>query len=60
LKVEDRLFKVPILNFVQESEVFAAMFQLPQNPNSIIEGETDEQPIRLEGIGRRISSGCCE
>lgn len=26
------------------------MFQLPQNPDSIIEGETDEQPIRLDGI----------
>jgi len=52
LKVEDRLFKVPILNFIQESEVFAAMFQLPQNPNSIVEGETDEQPIRLDGIGK--------
>ncbi|KIM36762.1 hypothetical protein M413DRAFT_77829 [Hebeloma cylindrosporum] len=49
-QVEDRLFKVPIRNFIQESEVFAAMFQLPQNPNSIVEGETDGKPIRLDGI----------
>jgi hypothetical protein len=49
-QVEDRLFKVPILNFTLESEVFQAMFQLPQDPKAVPEGSTDERPIRLEDV----------
>jgi len=38
------------VNFVQESEVFATMFQLPQDPNAMVDGKTDKQPIMLEGV----------
>ncbi|KAF8959951.1 hypothetical protein BDZ97DRAFT_1761100 [Flammula alnicola] len=48
--VEDRLFKVPILPFTRESDVFQAMFELPQDPNVAQDGSIDEQPIRLEGV----------
>ncbi|KDR75481.1 hypothetical protein GALMADRAFT_68512 [Galerina marginata CBS 339.88] len=48
--VEDTLFKLPILDFTEESEVFKTMFQLPQNPHVEVEGMTDEKPIVLEGV----------
>jgi len=64
LEFQDQMSKVPILNFVQKSEVFAAMFQPLQNLNTIVEEKTDGQPIRspldLTESGRRISSSCYE
>ncbi|KAF9479366.1 hypothetical protein BDN70DRAFT_932609 [Pholiota conissans] len=49
-QVEDRLFKVPIQNFTMESEVFRTMFQLPQDPEAVQDGSTDERPILLEDV----------
>ncbi|KAH9485753.1 hypothetical protein JR316_0002668 [Psilocybe cubensis] len=50
--VENRLFKVPILHLVEESDVFRTMFQLPQASNSdtLVDGMTDERPIVLQGV----------
>jgi len=50
LLVEDRLFKVPARNFITESEVFETMFKLPQNPDVIADGLSNNQPLRLEGV----------
>ena len=49
-KVENRLFKVPARNFIAESEVFETMFKLPQNPDVVADGLSNDQPLRLEGI----------
>ncbi|KAI6017446.1 hypothetical protein EDC04DRAFT_2608067 [Pisolithus marmoratus] len=47
--VEDCLFKVPREPFQQESEVFCDMFSLPQGDNTVVEGLSDEHPIRIDG-----------
>jgi len=52
IKVEGHLFKVPARNFTIESEVFETMFKLPQNPNIAVDGCSDDQPLRLEGVKR--------
>lgn len=64
-EVEDVLFQLPIANFVQESEVFKTLFEVPQprSPTSTraegggpngddedVEGATDTNPIRLAGV----------
>lgn len=49
IKVEDRLFCVPLCEFVQSSEVFADMFLLPSGPTTHREGQDKEHPIVLEG-----------
>jgi len=52
LEGEDPLIKVPILptlNFIQESEIFGSI-QLPQDPNSVVDGKTNVQSIEVEGI----------
>ncbi|KAF5320889.1 hypothetical protein D9619_002115 [Psilocybe cf. subviscida] len=64
-EVEDVLFQLPIANFVQESEVFKTLFEVPQpsspnstsaereDPNGVehdVEGATDANPIRLVGV----------
>ncbi|KDR75480.1 hypothetical protein GALMADRAFT_69119 [Galerina marginata CBS 339.88] len=48
--IEDRLFKVHVCHFTDESAVFQAMFELPPGPDSEADGLTDERPIVLEGI----------
>ncbi|KAI0676490.1 hypothetical protein C8Q78DRAFT_962763 [Trametes maxima] len=48
-QVENRLFKVPKRKFVDNSEVFKDMFEIPSDPASA-EGQTDERPLMLEGI----------
>ncbi|KAF8161479.1 hypothetical protein B0H34DRAFT_701115 [Crassisporium funariophilum] len=48
--VEGYLFKVPTQQFTEESEVFQAMFTLPQDPDLKVDGQTDDQPLRLEGV----------
>ena len=50
IKVENSLFKVAARNFITESEVFATMFKLPQNPDVVADGLSNDQPLRLEGI----------
>jgi len=46
------LFKVPRRNFANESEVFSDMFRLPAptRDKHTLDGSSDEQPLRLEGI----------
>jgi len=50
--VENQLFKVPRRNFAIESEVFADMFQLPAPTidSRALDGSSDDQPLRLDGI----------
>ncbi|KAF6760929.1 hypothetical protein DFP72DRAFT_881820 [Ephemerocybe angulata] len=51
-KVGDGLFRVPRGQFIAQSEVFAGMFAVPspaENGNVSVEGESDENPIVLEG-----------
>ncbi|KAF5355536.1 hypothetical protein D9758_006287 [Tetrapyrgos nigripes] len=47
--VEDTVFKIPKYHFAKSSEVFESMFSLPQGDKEA-EGNTDANPIRLEGI----------
>ncbi|KAG9312166.1 hypothetical protein JVU11DRAFT_7457 [Chiua virens] len=49
-KVEDRLFRVPQQVLESQSRVFRDMFSLPQP--EIVDGSGDDNPIRLEGIGK--------
>ncbi|EJD02163.1 uncharacterized protein FOMMEDRAFT_59726, partial [Fomitiporia mediterranea MF3/22] len=46
--VEDTIFKVPRREFEEESEVFEDMYSLPSE--NAKEGESDEHPLRLEGV----------
>jgi len=50
--VENQLFKVPRRNFAIESEIFSDMFQLPvpSEDERALDGSSDDQPLRLDGI----------
>jgi hypothetical protein len=48
--VEGSLFKVPRDSFVENSDFFRAMFQLPVPSGASPDGSSDEDPLRLEGI----------
>ncbi|KAJ8502767.1 hypothetical protein ONZ45_g11454 [Pleurotus djamor] len=50
--VEDRLFKVPRNRFMAESPVFRTMTEFPPGPNLQVDGMSDEQPLRLDLVGR--------
>ncbi|KAH7921442.1 hypothetical protein BV22DRAFT_1049622 [Leucogyrophana mollusca] len=50
--VEESLFKVPRIPFEEGSETFRDMFKLPTSEHTIVEGDDDEHPIRLDGIKR--------
>ncbi|KAI6037102.1 hypothetical protein BKA83DRAFT_4171815 [Pisolithus microcarpus] len=50
--VEDSLFKVPREPFEKESEVFRGMFSLPQGSSGVVEGLSDENPIRIDGTSK--------
>ena len=52
LQVENTLFRVPRHRFEQESDVFRDMFQLPVAENTIPDGYSDEQPLRLDGVAK--------
>ncbi|KAF8216988.1 hypothetical protein K438DRAFT_1704114 [Mycena galopus ATCC 62051] len=49
-KVEARIFKVPRYHFEHSSEIFATTFTLPVVDGA--EGDSDENPVILEGISR--------
>ena len=34
----------------EESDVFKDMFTLPPSPGEEVEGQSDDKPIRLEGV----------
>ncbi|KAK0212380.1 hypothetical protein DFS33DRAFT_1280970 [Desarmillaria ectypa] len=50
--VEDELFRAPRYQFINHSDTFKAMFTLPQGQNINVEGSSDDNPIRLQGIGK--------
>ncbi|KAI0366808.1 hypothetical protein BV20DRAFT_951470 [Pilatotrama ljubarskyi] len=50
--VENRLFKVPKHRFANKSKVFEDMFALPPGDATTAEGESDDKPVRLYGIGK--------
>jgi hypothetical protein len=52
-QVENQLFKVPRRNFAVESETFSDMLRLPAptvDGKPLLDGSSDSQPLRLEGI----------
>ncbi|KAF7356258.1 hypothetical protein MVEN_00957300 [Mycena venus] len=49
-QVEDRIFKVPRYHFERSSEIFATTFTLPTGNDTDAEGNSDENPVILEGI----------
>lgn len=49
-QVEDTLFKLSRYPFVKGSQVFAAMFALPQDTSKSTEGRSDAHPIVLPGV----------
>jgi hypothetical protein len=49
-QVEKTLFKIPRYHFENSSEVFCDMFALPRADHTSPEGNSDENPIKLEGI----------
>ncbi|KAK0459176.1 uncharacterized protein EV420DRAFT_1479197 [Desarmillaria tabescens] len=50
--VEDELFRAPRYQFINHSDTFKAMFTLPQAENTNVEGSSDDNPIRLQGISK--------
>ncbi|TFK74667.1 hypothetical protein BDN72DRAFT_833194 [Pluteus cervinus] len=48
--VEGCLFRVPRLYFERESEFFRTTFQLPQESGRALDGDSDEQPFRLDDV----------
>jgi len=50
-KVEDRIFKVPRNQFERRSEIFGTTFTLPTGGDIQVEGQSDENPVVLAGIG---------
>ncbi|KAJ7020612.1 hypothetical protein C8F04DRAFT_1317151 [Mycena alexandri] len=49
-QVEDRLFKVPRYHFERNSEIHATALTLPAGSHTV-EGTSDQNPVKLEGIG---------
>lgn len=49
-QVEDYIFKVPRCHFERKSEIFRTTFTLPTGDGVHAEGQTDENPVVLEGI----------
>jgi hypothetical protein len=50
VKVEGILFRVPRHHFIEQSEVFRDMFNLPVATDTVPDGLSDEQPLRLGGV----------
>jgi hypothetical protein len=48
-QVEDVLFKLHKA-FFAPSEVFQDMFAIPAPPGQVVDGASDEHPLRLDGI----------
>jgi len=48
--VEGCLFKVPRTYFERDSEVFCGLFQFPVPQNVAVDGSSDRQPLRLDGV----------
>ncbi|KAF8216959.1 hypothetical protein K438DRAFT_1559229, partial [Mycena galopus ATCC 62051] len=49
-QVEDCLFNVPRYHFERTSEIFATMLTLPPGDAVEVEGQSDDNPIVLDGI----------
>jgi hypothetical protein len=50
VEVEGTLFCVPRHHFIEQSEVFRDMFELPVATDTVPDGLSDEQPLQLEGV----------
>ncbi|KAI0078035.1 hypothetical protein K474DRAFT_1706761 [Panus rudis PR-1116 ss-1] len=48
--VERKLFRVHRYFLVRDSEFFRDLFSIPSPPGEIVEGTSDDRPIRLEGV----------
>lgn len=53
LQVEDILFQVPRKELEEQSEVFKTMFAMPPGDSAVVDGQSDDQPLNLEGISAR-------
>ncbi|KAF8216963.1 hypothetical protein K438DRAFT_1704090 [Mycena galopus ATCC 62051] len=51
-QVEDCLFNVPRYHFERTSEIFATMLTLPPGDAVKVEGQSDDNPIVLDGISK--------
>ncbi|KAJ7250486.1 hypothetical protein B0H12DRAFT_662676 [Mycena haematopus] len=51
-RVEDCIFNVPRYHFEHTSEIFASMLTLPPGNGVQAEGQSDQNPIVLEGISK--------
>ncbi|KAJ7250484.1 hypothetical protein B0H12DRAFT_662849 [Mycena haematopus] len=51
-QVEDCIFNVPRYHFEHTSEIFASMLTLPAGDGVQAEGQSDQNPIVLEGISK--------
>ncbi|KAJ7250477.1 hypothetical protein B0H12DRAFT_1072073 [Mycena haematopus] len=51
-KVEDCIFSVPRYHFEHTSEIFASMLTLPLGDGVQVEGQSEQNPIVLEGISK--------
>jgi hypothetical protein len=52
MKIEGTLFRVPRHHFIEQSEVFRDMFELPVASDTVPDGSSDEQPLELGGVSR--------
>ncbi len=50
LQVEDTIFSVNRYNFIDDSEFFREMYELPPPNGQPIEGSNMERPLRIEGV----------
>jgi len=48
--VENHLFRVHRHFFVRESAVFSDMLSIPAPPDTVVEGDSDDKPIVLDGV----------
>ena len=50
--MENELFKIPTNYLKQYSAIFNDMFALNPLPGAGVEGQSDETPIRLDGVSK--------
>jgi hypothetical protein len=50
VQVENDLFRVHRHFFTRESVIFRDMLSMPTEPDTTVEGESDDKPIILEGV----------
>ena len=52
VQVEDAVYCVNRVVFVKDSDFFRELFELPAESGEPLEGSSEEQPLRVEGIDK--------